>query len=234
MRNWSNAARVLAFDVAAPIAVIVGLLAIGVVIGWPLWWVSVCSMLCLLVVQAVLVNAVLYRRDAVTMGTDDDAPGLRLVAVGLAAAALVVAAAVGYNRWMLADRNFDRDSGEVVRIASAVSEASATFTPSNPNAALDRAAAAMVPETADAFKAQFGPTIADLAKRNVTAQARTLSAGLEALSTSAASVAVLVRATQTVPGQDPSTVVLPLRVALSNQPDGWKVVDVAPISAARG
>lgn len=228
-----NAARVAAFDVAAPIAVIAGLLAIGVVIGWPLWWVSVCSMLCLLVVQAVVLNVVLFRRDSVTMGTDDDAPGLRLLAVGLAAAALVVAAVVGYNRWMLADRSFDRDAGEVARIASAVSEATATFTPSDPNSAIDRAAAAMVPETAAAFKAQFGPTVADLAKRNVTAQARTLSAGLEALSPSAASVAVLVRATQNVPGQDPSTVVLPLRIALSKQADGWKVVDVAPISAAR-
>ncbi len=228
-----NAARVLAFDVAAPVAIIAGLLTIGVVIGWPLWWVSVCSMLCLLVVQAVLVNVVFYRRDSVTMGTDDDAPVLRLAAAALAAAALVVAAGVAYNWWMLADRTFDRDSGEVVRVASTVSEATATFTPSDPNSAIDRAAAAMVPETAAAFKAQFGPTVADLAKRNVTAQARTLSAGLEALSSSAASVAVLVRATQNVPGQEPSTVVLPLRIALSKQDDGWKVVDVAPISAAR-
>ena len=228
-----NVARVLAFDVAAPIAAIAGLLMIGVVLEWPLWWVSVCSMLCLLVVQAVLVNVALYRRDSVTLGTDDDAPGLRLVAVGLAAAALAVAAIVGYNRWMLADRTFDRDSGEVVRIARAVSEATATFNPSDPNSAIDRAAAVMVPETAAAFRAQFGPTVADLAKRNVTAQGRTLSAGLEALSTSAASVAVLVRATQNVPGQQPSTVVLPLRIALSNQDDGWKVVDVAPITSGR-
>lgn len=231
MSNWRNAARVLAFDVAAPLAVVAGLLAVGVMIDWPLWWVSVCSMLCLLVAQAVLVNVVLYRRDSVTLGTDDDAPVLRLVAVALAAAALVVAAVIGYNRWMLADRAFDRDTGEVTRIASAVSEATATFTPTDPTSALDRAAAAMVPETAAAFKAQFGPTVADLAKRNVTAQARALSTGLEALSTSAASVAVLVRATQNVPGQEPSTVVLPLRIALSKVDDEWKVVDVAPITA---
>ncbi len=31
-----NLARVLAFDVAAPIAAIAALLAIGVVLGWPL------------------------------------------------------------------------------------------------------------------------------------------------------------------------------------------------------
>ncbi|HQE15156.1 MAG TPA: hypothetical protein PLD01_08795, partial [Mycobacterium sp.] len=110
-------ARVLAFDVAVPLATIAGLLVIGLMLGWPLWWVSVCSMLCLLVVQAVVVNVVLYRRDAVTMGTDDDAPGLRLAAVGVATAVLVVATIVGYNRWTLADRAFDRDAAEVARIA---------------------------------------------------------------------------------------------------------------------
>lgn len=223
-------ARVLAFDVAVPLATITGLLAIGLMLGWPLWWVSVCSMLCLLVVQAVVVNVVLYRRDAVTMGTDDDAPGLRLAAVGVATAVLVVATIFGYNRWTLADRAFDRDAAEVARIAGMVAEATATFSPSDPTAALDRAAAAMVPEAAEAFRAQFGPTVADLAKRDVTAQARTISAGLEALTPDAASVAVLVRATQAVPGQEPTTVVLPLRVALSKQGDDWKVVDLSPAS----
>lgn len=225
-----NLARVLAFDLLAPLAVLAGLLSIGVILGWPLWWVSVGSMLGLLVVQAMLVNAALYRRDSVTMGTDDDAPGLRLAAVTCAAVALVVAAILGYDRWLLTDRTIDRDSGEVARIASAVSEATATFSPSDPTSALDRATAAMVPQAAAAFKAQFAPAMADLAKRNVTAQARTISAGLEALSPTAANVAVLVRATQNVPGQDSSTAVLPLRIALSKQDDGWKVVDVRPIS----
>lgn len=228
-----DAARVLGFDVAVPLALIGGLLVIGFMLGWPLWWVSVCSMLCLLVVQAVVVNVVLYRRDAVSLGTDDDAPGLRLAAVALAAAVLVVAAIVGYNRWTLADQSFQRDSAEVARIAAMVAEATASFSPADPTSALDRAAAAMVPETAQAFRAQFGPTIADLAKRSVTAQARAVSAGIEALSPSAASVAVLVRATQTVPGQDATTAVLPLRIALSDQDDGWKVVDVSPITATR-
>ena len=118
-------------------------------------------------------------------------------------------------------------------IAGVVAEATATFSPADPTSALDRAAAEMVPETAEVFRAQFGPTVADLAKRKVTAMARTVSAGLEALSPDAASVAVLVRATQNVPGQEPSTAVLPLRVALSKQDDGWKVVDVSPITAAR-
>jgi hypothetical protein len=70
-----------------------------------------------------------------------------------------------------------------------------------------------------------------MAKRNVSAQARTISAGLEALGPSAASVAVLMRSVQTTPGQEPGAAVLALRVALSKQDDGWKVVDVAPINS---
>ena len=41
-----NLTRVLIFDVAVPVAIIVGLVLIGVMLEWPLWWVSVCSMLC--------------------------------------------------------------------------------------------------------------------------------------------------------------------------------------------
>lgn len=226
-----NLLRVLAFDVAAPLAIVAGLLVIGVMLSWPLWWVSVCSVLCLLVVQAVIVNVVGYRRDSVTLGTDDDAPGLRLAAAGLAAAALVSAVVVGYNAWTLQDRAFSRDSAEVVRIASEVSEATATFTPTDPTSAIDRAAAVMVPESAAAFKAQFGAATADLVKRNVSAKARTVSAGLEALGPSAASVAVLIRGTQTAPGQEPAVAVLGLRVALAKDGSGWKVLDVAPINS---
>ena len=51
-----NRLRVAAFDVLAPVAVLAALLYIGVALRWPLWWVSVCSVLCLLVVQAVVVD----------------------------------------------------------------------------------------------------------------------------------------------------------------------------------
>ncbi|MEI6253091.1 MAG: hypothetical protein WCP30_09825 [Mycobacteriaceae bacterium] len=226
-----NLARVLAFDVAAPLAGIAALLVIGVMLGWPLWWVSVCSMLCLLIVQAVVVNVVLFRRDSVTVGTDDDAPALRLAVVGLTAAAVVVAAAVGYSQWTLPDRAFTRDTAEVVRIASEVSEATATYSPTDPASALNRAVSLMAPDSAEAFKAQFASAAADLAKRKVTAQAQTISAGLEALGPSAASVAVLMRGTQAEAGQKPSAAVLALRVALSKLADGWKVVDVSPINS---
>ena len=227
----SNVTRVLAFDVAAPLAAVAALLTIGVMLGWPLWWVSICSILCLLVVQAVIVNVVLFRRDSVTVGTDDDAPALRLAVVAITTAALAVAAVVGYSRWTLPDRAFTRDTAEVVRIAAEVGEATATFSPTDPASALDRAASSMTPESAEAFKAQFASSAADLAKRKVTAQARTISTGLEALSPSAASVAVLMRGTQTELGQQPNIAVLALRVALSKLDDGWKVVDVTPINS---
>lgn len=41
--------------------------------------------------------------------------------------------------WTLPDRAFNKDSAEVVRIASSVSEATATFTPQSPTASIDRA-----------------------------------------------------------------------------------------------
>ncbi len=226
-----NLARVLALDVAAPLVAVGALLTIGSMLGWPRWWVSVCSMLCLLVAQAVILNAVLFRRDAVTMGTDDDTPGLRLAVVGITTAAVFAAAVVGYTRWTVADRNFSRDTLEVVRVATEVSEATATFSPTEPTASLDRAAAMMAPERAEAFRAQFAPATADMVKRRVIAKADTISAGLEALAPSAATVAVLMRGTQAEPGQQPSTAVLSLRVALSKIGGDWKVVDVTPINS---
>ena len=226
-----NLARVVAFDIGAPVAAISALLIIGVMLEWPLWWVSVCSILCLLIVEGALVNLVLYRRDSVTVGTDDDKPGIRLAVTGLAAAALASAVAVGYTNWVLPDRTFTTDSADVVRIATQVSEATATFTPGDPNSSIERAAALMVPERAEAFKAQFGSATADMAKRKMSAQASTVSAGLEALGPSSASVAVIMRGTQSAPGQDPSVAVLSLRVALAKQQGGWRVVDVAPINS---
>lgn len=227
-----NLARVLAFDVAAPVAAVGALLMIGVMLGWPLWWVSVCSILCFLVVQAVIVNIVLYRRDSVTLGTDDDTPGLRLAAVGITVAVLAAAVVVGYIRWTVADRDFSRDTLEVARIASEVAEATATFNPADPRAAVDRAAAMMAPESAGAFKARFEPATADMVKRRVTAKAVTISTGLEALTPASAAVAVLMRGTQTEPEQQPSTAVLSLRVALVRVDGVWKVLDVTPINAS--
>jgi hypothetical protein len=228
MRNlW----RVLAFDVAAPVGAVGALLMIGIILGWPLWWVSVCSVLLLLIVEGVVVNFLLLRRDSVTVGTDDDAPGLRLAVVAVCTAALVAAVLTGFSGWTTPDRDLKRDSREVVRIATGMAEATATFSPHDPTASADRAVAMMVPEHATEFKDQFAKSTADLAHRDVTAQAQTLSAGVEAIGPAAASVAVVLRGTQNTPGQQPYRVVLALRVTLTKRSGHWLVFDVLPINA---
>jgi len=131
----------------------------------------------------------------------------------------------------LPDRRLKADSTEVVRIATGMAEATATFSPQEPTASIDRAAAMMVPEQATAFKDNFGKATADLAHRNVTASASTLEAGVEAIGPAAAAVAVVLRATQNAPGQPPSNAVLALRIALTKQSDHWLVLDVSPINA---
>jgi hypothetical protein len=226
-----NAWRVFAFDIAAPLAAICALLAIGVVLGWPRWWAAACSVLVLLIVEAVAVNVWLLRRDSVTVGTDDDAPGLRLAVVGLCTVAVVSAVLTGYTHWTLPDRRLKADSAEVVRIATGMAEATASFSPQEPMASIDRAAAMMVPEQTTAFKDNFAKATADLAHQNITASASTLGAGVEAIGPSAAAVAVVLRATQNAPGQPPSNAVLALRIALTKQSDHWLVLDVSPINA---
>ncbi|MCV7097838.1 hypothetical protein [Mycobacterium kubicae] len=226
-----NALRVAAFDVLAPLAAIAALLAIGVVLAWPLWWVSACSVLVLLIVQAVAINYWLYRRDAVTVGTDDDAPGLRLAVAILSTAAIVAAVLTGYTHWTGSDDEFKEDAQHVVQVATGMAEATASFSPTAPTDSLDRAAAMMVPEQAEAFKAQYTKSTADLIQRKVTAQAATLSAGVEALGPSAASVAVILRVTQTVPGQPPSQAAPAVRVSLTKRGHDWLVADVTPINS---
>jgi hypothetical protein len=226
MRNrW----RVLAFDILAPLAAIVGVVYIGVALAWPLWWVSVCSVLCVLVVEGVAVNFALARRDAVTVGTDDEGPGLRLAVTAVATAALVAAVAVGYFRWTVPDRDLRNDTAEVVGIASSVSEASATFSPQSPTASIDRVTGLMSPKSAETYKNEFTTVARDLTSRNVSAQASTVSAGVEAIGPAAAAVAVIMRGTQNVPGKPPDTAVLALRVTLSKQDGRWLVDDVSPI-----
>lgn len=224
-----NRLRVGAFDVLAPAAAIAALVFLGIVLAWPLWWVSVCSVLCLLIVQGVVVNVVLACRDGVTVGTDDDGPGLRLAVVGVAATAVVAAVAVGYLRWTVPDRAFNNDSAEVVRIASSVAEATATFTPQSPTASIDRAAGQMTPEGAELFKNEFAGVAKDLTAKNVSAQASAISAGVEALGPHMASVAVVLRGTQSVPGKPTDNAVLALRVTLSKAGGRWLVNNVTPL-----
>ncbi|QUR65953.1 hypothetical protein [Mycobacterium spongiae] len=226
-----NAWRFAVFDVVAPLAAIAALLSIGVVLGWPLWWVSACSALVLLILEGVGVNLWLLRRDAVTVGTDDDAPGLRLAVVMVCAVALSAAVVTGYIHWTTPDRDFKRDSRTVVEIATDMAEAVASFSPGAPGASADRAAAMMVPEQAAAFKEQYVKSSAELAERNVTAQAVALAAGVEAIGPSAASVAVIMRVTQSIPGEPASQAAPAVRVMFTKRDSDWLVLDVAPISA---
>ena len=226
MRNrW----RVLAFDILAPAAAVAALVFIGIALAWPLWWVSVCSVLCLLIVEGVVVNFVLARRDGVTVGTDDDGPGLRMAVAAVATAVLVAAVVVGYTRWTVPDRVLRDDTAEVVGIASSISEASATFTPQSPAASIDRATAMMSAKSAEAFKNEFANVAKDLTNKNISAQASTVSAGIEAIGPDAASVAVILRATQSTPGKPSETAVLALRVTLSKTDGHWLADDVSPI-----
>lgn len=226
MRNiW----RLFAFDVVAPLAAIAALSAIGVVLGWPLWWASACSVLILLIVEGVVINFWLLRRDAVSVGTDDDAPGLRMAVVLLCTAALVAAVATGYTHWTKTDRDFTNDSRKVVQIATGMAEAMASFSPTAPTVSIDRATAMIVPEHAAAFKEQYSKSGAELAQHNVTAQATTVSAGVEALGPSAASVTVILRVTQNVPGQPPSQASPALRVTLTKRGSDWLVADALPV-----
>lgn len=224
-----NRLRVAAFDVAAPAGAILALVFIGLALAWPLWWVSLCSVLCLLIVQGVLVNVVLARRDGVTVGTDDDGPGLRLAVVGVATVALVAAVLVGYLRWTQPDNTFNRDRDQVVRIASSVAEETATFAPQSPTASIDRVTAMMTPERAEAFKKEFSGVAKDLTSKNVSATASTISAGVEALGPAAASVAVVLRGTQSVPGKPADNAVLALRVTLTKSDNRWVVDNVVPL-----
>ncbi len=224
-----NRLRVLAFDLVAPAAAVAALIYVGVALGWPLWWVSACSVLCVLVVEGVLFNFVLARRDSVTVGTDDDGPGLRLAVVGTATAALVAAVVLGYTQWTLPDRAQRDDTAEVTGIASSVAEASATFTPQSPTSSIDRATGMMSPASSERFRNEFASVAKDLASRNVSAQASTVSAGVEAIGPEVASVAVILRGTQSSPGKPADTSVLALRVALSKSDGRWVVEDVSPI-----
>jgi hypothetical protein len=225
-----NGLRVLAFDVLAPAAAIAALVYVGVALAWPLWWVSACSVLCLLILQGVIVNAVLYRRDGVTVGTDDDGPGLRLGVVTAATVALISAVVVGYLQWTVPERAVRTASTEVVGIASAAAEAYATFTPASPTASRDRLTEMMTAEGAQRAGSQIDAIAKDYLSKKISVSASTVSAGVEAIGPEDAVVAVVMRGTQNAPGKQPIVVALPLRVALHKEGDRWLVADLSPIN----
>ncbi len=221
--------RVLAFDIAAPLATIAALLMIGVALRWPLWWVSTCSILALLITAGMLVNFVLFRRNSVTFGTNDNSPRLRLAVIAVAATAALAAFGVGYTRWTVPDRDLKRASSEVMHVATAMAENASTFSPQNPTGSLDRATAVMVPDRVIAFTELYNKSTSSLAQGLITAEARTLSAGVEALTPSAASVVVIMRGTRTRADAPPLYEVIALRVELTKESGRWLILDLAPI-----
>lgn len=226
-----NAWRVAVFDILAPLAMLAGLAYIGWTFEWAVWWAVVATILGLLVLQGSVVNFLLYRRDGVTVGTDDDAPQWRLLVAALATVAVAAAAVLGYTQWTVPDRTLDNDMSRVVGIASSVAEASATFTPGTPNASIDRATSFMVPQRAEAYRNEFNGVAKDLTNRGVSGQASTISAGIEAIGADMASVAVIMRATQNIPDKPQQITVLALRILLTKQSERWLVTDVVPINA---
>jgi len=227
-----NAWRVFAFDIAAPLAAIAALLTIGYALDWRVWWVAVCSVLCTLIVEGMIANFVLFRRDSVTVGTDDDGPGLRLAVVGLSTAALVAAVLVTYTQWTESDRDLARNMDDVVQIAVKFAESTMTYSPPEPTTAIDRAAAMMEPEQAEKFKASYGTEAKNQAAQNISAQAQTISAGVNAVSPDSAVVVVVVGATRQQPGKPPERAVVGLQVVLSHESGQWRVFDLIPISPA--
>ena len=87
----------------------------------------------------------------------------------------------------------------------------------------------MTSESAERFKNDFAAVGKGPGSRNVAAQASTVSAGVEAIGPQAASVAVILRGTQSSPGKPADTAVLALRVTLSKTDGRWLVEDVSPI-----
>ncbi|WP_420110069.1 hypothetical protein [Mycolicibacter arupensis] len=223
--------RVVAVDVVAPLAAVAGLLLVGLTLAWPLWYVSLCSVLVLLIVEGMVINFVLLRRDKVTVGTDNERPGLRFGVVALAATALVASAVLGYLRWTVPDRDLEADSYEVVAAAVGMAEAAATVSPADPEASIDKAASFMVPDRVAAFRESIGRTANDMASRNIAVDADTLSAGVEALGPSAARVAVVMRSVQTVANQQVKQSVVPVRVTLTKRDNQWLVLEMSPIHA---
>lgn len=116
-----NMLRVILFDLLAPVVTVLAIVELGVILRWPVWWVVVCTAVCVLIVEGMAVNAYLARRDSVTVGTDDDGPALRTGIVALATASVLAVAVVGYARWTLPDRRErgpggrDRCRGDSVR-----------------------------------------------------------------------------------------------------------------------
>lgn len=113
-------APIAAFDVAAPLLSAAGFVAIGVSLGWPLWWVPTCAVLCAVVAQSMAVNFYLKHRRGVSVGSDAHGGGTRLAVAAFTAASLGAAALISYTQWWVPQHDGDSDVAQVIRMASGV------------------------------------------------------------------------------------------------------------------
>jgi hypothetical protein len=81
-----------------------------------------------------------------------------MAVVLVCAVALCAAVLTGFTHWTRVDRDFKKESREVVRVATGMAEAMASFTPSAPTGSIDRAAA-----TRAAGVEALGPSVASVA-----------------------------------------------------------------------
>jgi hypothetical protein len=225
MRNvW----RILAFDIVFPLGDAAAFAMIGVILGWPQWWLWLCAVLWTWVVVSMAVNFSMLRRHGVSVGTDPHNPGVRVAAVALTVASLAAAMFITYTHWWVPERTGEGDVAAVVRLASEVAEATATFTPQDPLSAIQRVTASMSPDEADTFRRSFAPAVLDLAAHGVSGQAVIVSAGVEAISGTDATVSVILRVTRSAAGSAPEQSVQALRVASAKHQGQWQ-----PVAATR-
>ena len=150
-----NRLRVLAFDVAAPLAAIAALIYIGVVLAWPLWWVSVASVLCLLIVEGVVVNVGCCAATGSRVGTDDDGAG---TATGGCLAGRRPRWSPRWCRLHAVDGDGPRPAQGQCRSRrhrQQCGRGQRDVHAASPTAAIDRAAEMMAPERADKYKTEF-------------------------------------------------------------------------------
>jgi len=224
-----NMLRVILFDLLAPLVTALAIVALGVILRWPVWWVVVCTVSCLLIAQGMAVNAYLARRDSVTVGTDDDGPALRAGIVALATASVLAVTVVGYRHWTVPDRDGNADRVAVTDVAATVAEAVVNFTPGSPETYLRTATEHMTEAQGQSFTRDFDRATADLKSGGISQQGEIISVGIEALGPEDAVSAALVRRTSVAAKTQPEQSVLALRLTLTKRDGRWLVDNIAPI-----
>lgn len=224
-----NVVRVILFDVLAPLVTVLALVMLGVILDWPIWWVVVCTAACLLIAEGVAVNTYLVRRDSVTVGTDDDGPGLRTGIVALATAAVVAVAVVGYQHWTVPDHEGNADRSAVTDVVATVAEAVVNYNPSSPDIYVRKATEHMTEGQAQSFTGDFGRATAELQAKGISQKGEVISVGLEALGPESAVTASLVRRTSVAAKTQPAEAILALRMTLTKRDGRWLVDNIAPI-----